>query len=269
MDSELNWPAVIAAGCGLVVAFYLLIPWLIFVTQRMTGDPQIVFFDEQEHPPPKRVARYLEETGEALLGLGYEPYPCIALPDPMPNVRAITQLWIQPDRRDAALVSAIFGVSHQAAASQQIYYTEFLSRFASDDVSLIQTNNAQSVSAFPDLPNELTFRFPNVKSILQLDRLHQKLVERDAPRARRIVSLHDQFHGDQEAYIRWALVHSYRQQEGTGYLIHDEAGNFWRPTVKGAYLMTWSQLWPMSMMLRQRMKRRARQLLQELNESEE
>src|SRR5438128_241829 len=120
MENELNWPAILVAGGGAVIAFYLLIPWLIFVSQRMTGDPKIVFFDEQEHPPPKRIARYLEETGEELMGLGYEPYPCIALPNPMHNVRAITQLWIQPERRDAALVSAIFGVSNGSTASHQV-----------------------------------------------------------------------------------------------------------------------------------------------------
>lgn len=266
---DVKWVAVIIAGGGLVASFYLLIPWLIYSSQRMTGDPEIVLFDPEERRPPKRIARYLQETGETLLGLGFEPQPCVALPDPMPNVKAVTQLWIHPDRRDAALVSAIFGVSPQVPKSQQIYYTEFLSRFASEDVRVIQTNNVGTVSAFPDLPNELTFRFPMVKSVAQLERLHRKVVERHEPRARRIVSLTDKFKGDLEAYIRWVLIDSYRKQEGTGYLVRDDGCNFWRPTVKGAYLMTWSQLWPMSMILKLRMKARARQLLHELNESPE
>lgn len=267
MSHELNVPAILIAGCGLVAAFYLLIPWLIFASQRMTGDPEVVLFDPEERRPPKRIARYLQETGETLLGLGFEPQPCIALPDPMPNVKAIVQLWIHSERKDAALVSAIFGVSPQVPKSQQVYYTEFLSRFAADDVRVIQTNNVASVSAFPDLPHELTFRFPMVKSVSQLERLHRKLVERHEPQARRIVSLTDKFRGNLEAYIRWVLVDSYRKQEGTGYLVHNEDGNFWRPTVKGAYLMTWSQLFPISTILKLRIKSRAQQLLQELKET--
>lgn len=267
MSHEIQWVAVIIAGCGLVASFYLLIPWLIYSSQRMTGDPEIVLFDPKERPPPKRTARYLEETGETLLGLGFEPQPCVALPDPMPNVKAVTQLWIHPERQDAALVSAIFGVSPQVPTSQQVYYTEFLSRFDSEEVRVIQTNNVGTVSAFPDLPNELSFRFPMVKSVGQLERLHRKLVERRQPQARRIVSLTDKFKGNLEAYIRWVLIDSYRKQEGTGYLVRDDGCNFWRPTVKGAYLMTWSQLWPMSMILKARMKARGWQQLRELNES--
>ncbi len=264
-----QWPRLIVAGSILVAGFYLLIPWLIYFTQRMNGEPQIVLFDETKNRPPSRVAEYLDDAGETLLGLGFEPSPCVALPDPMPNVRAITQLWIHPERRDAALVSAIFGVSAEAAGNIQTYYTEFLSRYASDDVTLIQTNNAQMISAFAPLSNELTFRFPQVTSVRQLDRLHRKLTERHAPSGRKVVSLHDQHHGDLQAYIRWALIDSYRKQEGTGYLVFQEAENSWRPTVKGAYLMTWSQLWPMSMLLKWRMHHQARHLIRNLTDDED
>lgn len=268
LDSH-NWPAIIVAGLGTVAAFYLLIPWLIFATQRMTGDPKIVLFDPEKSPPPETVARYLEETGETLLGLGFEPQPCIALPDPMPNVRSISQLWIHPQRRDAALISAIFASNQGGGNSMQTYYAEFLSRFESEDVSLIQTNNADMVNAFAEIPGELTFRFPMVKLLSRLDRLHRRLVELHAPSGRKFVSLTDRHHGDMSAYIRGVLVDSYRQQEGTGYLVYDEARNSWRPTVKGAYLMTWSQLWPMSMILKTRIHARARQLLRDFNDGEE
>lgn len=264
-----QWPRLIVAGSILVAGFYLLIPWLIYFTQRMNGDPRIVIFDESKNRPPKRVAEYLEDAGETLLGLGFEPSPCVALPDPMPNVRAIAQLWIHPERRDAALVSAIFGVSKETAGNLQTYYTEILSRFASEDVTLIQTNNAQMISAFAPLPNELTFRFPQVKSVSQLDRLHRKLTERHAPGGRKVVSLDDQHHGDLQEYIRWALVDSYRKQEGTGYLVFQEAGNYWRPTVKGAYLMTWSQLWPMSLLFQWKMQRQAQRLMRDLSADED
>lgn len=254
----------IVAGLGVVVGFYFVIPLLIYATQRMNGDPKIVIFDGELHRPPQRVADYLDETGEALMGLGFEPYPCVALPDPMPNVRAICQVWIHPARRDAALVSAIFGMSKETSGAIQTYYAEILSRFADDDVSLIQTNNASAVSAFPEAPGERTFRFPQVSSVGKLDRLHCRLVERYGPSRRKVVTLLDQFGGDLERYVRWALVDSYRKQERTGYLTFSEEGGCWRPTVKGAYLMTWSQLWPMSAILKHRIRREAQRLLREL-----
>lgn len=145
-----------------------------------------------------------------------------------------------------------------------MYYTEFLSRFDADEVALIHTNNTTMIGSFPDLPNELAFRFPQVKDIQRLDRLHQKLVDRHAPSARKIVSLYDRHEGRVVSYIRSVLLDGYRKQEGTGYLVYREYGNYWRPTVKGAYLMTWALLWPMKAILLGRMYRRARQLLREL-----
>jgi hypothetical protein len=228
-----------------------------------------VLFDFDEKPVPPKTRDYLDDCGEALLGLGYEPQSCVALPEPMPDVVAIGQLWIHPERKDAALVSAIFGTNPGVASPMQTYYTEILSRFTSEDVAVIQTNNAQMVSSFPDLPNELTFRFPMVTSLNTLDRLHQKLVKQHAPPAKKIVSLTDEFRGDMTKYVRAVLVESYRKQEGTGYLRYNADRNFWQPTVKGAYLMTWGQLWPMSAILKSRIKSRATQLLRELGHGEE
>lgn len=269
MDGDINWGAAAIAFCGVVAAFYLLMPWLVFGTQRMNGDPQVVLFDMEKKRPPARVAEYFEETGEALLGLGYEPQPCVALPDPMPNARALVRLWVHPERRDAALVSAIFGTSEETIQKLQLYYTEFLSRFDADDVTLIYTNNSTMISSFPDLPNELAFRFPQVEDIARLDRLHRKLVDRHAPAARKIVSLNDQHQGRVVSYIRSVLLDGYRKQETTGYLVYREYGNYWRPTPKGAYLMTWAQLWPMKTILLQRIYRRARRLLRELEAGDE
>ena len=111
-----DWPRWSTAALILVAGFYLLIPWLIYHTQRMNGDPRIVIFDAEENRLPPGVAEYFDDCGESLLGLGFEPYPCVALPDPMPNVRAICQVWVHPERRDATLVSAIFGVARRTPA---------------------------------------------------------------------------------------------------------------------------------------------------------
>jgi hypothetical protein len=263
MEHDLSWPNLVFAAVSLLAAFYLLVPWLIYFSQRMNGNPRVVLFDLEQTPPPERIAAYFEDAGESLLGLGFEPYSCVALPDPMPNVRALCQVWVHAERRDAALVSAIFGIASNGPGMETCY-TELLSRFTDDDLAAVQTNNATMVSAFPVLPNERTFRFPQVRSIGELDRLHRRLLEREAPASRKTVTLLDQFHGDLVAYFRWALTESYRKQESTGYLRRREEADHWRPTVKGAYLMTWSQLWPMSAIARARIRGHGRRLQQEL-----
>lgn len=264
MDSDVTWPAFgVVAVTGLAL-YYLLTPWLIYTQQRMTADPRVVMFDLDQQRPPERTAKYLEEAGETLLGLGYEPSPCVALADPMPNVRAVLQVWIQPDQRDAAMVSAIFGVNPYPGGNISIHYVEFFTRFASDEVAVVQTNNTATLSAFPARPSDLTFKFPQVTNVGRLERLHQKLVDRHAPASRKVVALVDQFHGDLKAYLRHVLTDGYRHQETTGYLRYDDYGCCWRPTLRGAYLMAWGQMWPMIALRTQRMLHRSRRLLAEL-----
>ena len=263
LELALRW---LTAALLLVPAFYLLVPWLIYCTQRMNGYPEIVPVDMSK-PLPKKVTKYLRETSRDLTNLGYESQPCVALPNPMPNVVAIIQLWIHPQRQDAALVNMIFGVSDQPNTGLNTFYTEFLTRFDDEQVTVIQTNNTTQLNAFPDLPNELSFRFPMVRDITQLDRIHQKLVQQHGPQARRLISLYDLYEGDLTKYIRGILVDSYRKQEGTGYLQYDENHGQWRPTVWGAMLMTWGQLWPMTTLQHRRIRQRAEQLLVELGET--
>lgn len=265
VETVFRW---LPAAVLLIPAFYLLVPWLVYCTQRMNGDPEIVPVDMSK-TLPKKVTKYLRETSRDLTSLGYESHPCLALPNPMPNVVAVVQLWIHPHRQDAALVSMIFGVSDQQTATINLFYTEFLSRFDDARVSLIQTNNTGQLGAFAELPEELTFRFPMVTNITQLDRIHQKLVQQHAPRARKLISLYDQYEGSLLKYVRGILVDSYRKQEGTGYLQYDENRNNWRPTVWGAMMMTWSQLWPMTIIQHARIRSKATQLLDELGETVE
>lgn len=253
----------------LIAAFYLLMPWLVYSSQKMNGHPKLVPFDLDKKKLPKRVEKYLRETGDALTGLGFEPQPCIAMPDPLPNVTAITQLWTHPRETSAALVSLIFGMETEPGANLSIFYTEFINRYHDEEFTLIQANNSSERGAFPNLTNELTFRFPQVKDIEQLHRLHRALVERHQPNLRPYVSLFETYEGDVLKYLQGILVEGYRQQEGTGYLFHDAENDQWRPTVKGAYMMTWGLLWPMSAWIRARMRRQAARLLAELGETVE
>lgn len=258
---------IVSIFVGLVVAFYTLLPLLVLFNQKMDGNMQLIVYDSENKRPPKRAAKFMAEVSESLKDMGFDEHPIIALPSPMPNVMAVCQLWINPRTRDAALVSAIFGDADQGDANSSTLYVEYLSRFQNEEISLIQTNNTQQVSAFAPIPEELTFRFPQVQDPEELYQLHCKLLERHAPNSRKLLSLEDQFAGDLEAYVRWAITDSFRKQEGTGYLVQKEA-DLWMPTVKGAYMMTWSQLWPMNAYIKQSIRRKADRLLAELGEGD-
>jgi hypothetical protein len=260
---------VLLISLSLVALFYLAIPLLIYFTQKHNDHPQVCIYDIDENPPPADAEHYLRDTGAALERLGYEPQPHIALPDPLPNVRCLIQLWIHPQRTDAALISLVFGLTAQQQPIQSLFYTEFLSGFREGHPILIQTNNSTQLGSFPAMPDERTYCFPQVGSIEQLERIHRKLVDRDQPRAAKLISLYDRYGGDIERYATGILSDTYRKQAPNGYLKLDAASGYWKPTIKGAYLMTWGLLWPMSQIGMARVRRQANTLLRELDERPE
>jgi hypothetical protein len=176
----------------------------------------------------------------------------------------VLELYVHDEDREAALVSAIYGITAQERPLE-MRYVEFMAQFAGGDVRVVQTNNTSEVGSFPPLPQDLTFRFPHVADLDRLYRLHRALVRRHAGRQRRGLRVVEDFGGDATAYFREVVFRkAFQDQESTGYLRYNAVQDCWQPTLKGAYLMTWRELWPIKPMIRARVRRRGLRLEREL-----
>ena len=72
-----------------------------------------------------------------------------------------------------------------------------------------------------------------------------------------------EYGGNALRYVAKAVLEeTFRDQVGTGYLAEESTG--FRPSVKGAWIMAWQELWPIKSIRRQRERRRAERLLAEL-----
>ena len=251
-----------------IACYWLLPPLLILATQRMEASPQIVEYDREQTPPPRPVARYFQEKHEGLEACGFRRLSSILLPNPLPNVRAVLELYVHDRNSDAALVTAIFGVSN-VAPPMQARYVEFIAQFRGHDVTMIQTNDNREVSAFPDSPGEPTFRFPHVKDVQKLYALHQALVERHGGGARKYLAVLDEFRGDVAEYLQVRVLReAYERQVQNGFLRYDEARDCFVPTFTGAYRMTWKLLFPVKQLIQARYRNEGRRLEQQLGVSE-
>jgi hypothetical protein len=67
--------------------------------------------------------------------------------------------------------------------------------------------------------------------------------------------------GDEIHALSTSFTKTLMRQVEFGYLYLDEAANVFRPTVKGAILMTWKIAWPTGMIKRALIRRKARQLM--------
>jgi hypothetical protein len=262
-----SWPLIIPIFMivGLAIAYYFFTPLLILKTQRMNEDFDILPWDPLETPPPDSISRFFQENENLLIEAGFRGMGSYLLPNSTPNTQAVVRFYVHDENRDAALVSAVFGFVPDGSMLMQVNYMEFESRFASDNLNVVQTNNSPLASHFARLPEELSFRFPQVSDTLRLYRLHRLLVKIHAPIERKILTVIEKYGGDAVKYLaNEVLLDAYRKQEGTGYLRYSLAERCWRATIKGAYLMTWKLLWPIKQIRLAQMRRRAFQLEREL-----
>jgi hypothetical protein len=263
----LDWMDLAPLGFWLLVgggAYFVVPPLLILFTQKMAASPQIVEYDATTSTPPPLIADYFARCAVGLQASGFRRLSSVALPDPVPNVRAILELYVHEANRDAAMVSAVFGIAPNTP-TLQTRYVEFISEFHAHELQMIQTNNNLEVGAFPELPDAPTFRFPQVADAERLYRLHRELVERHARAATKSVPVLDEFHGNVTEYLRTKVLReSYERQVATGYLRYNRDRDCYVPTVVGAFKMTWKLMWPAKPIIQNRYRHNGRRLEEEL-----
>ena len=152
------------------------------------------------------------------------------------------------DRRANDFASINSMVTAKGTAS----YFEFSSRFSNGLV--FETNNNRFLPLTPSSPDARVFRFPAINNVQALFETHRQLLQKYAagqwaqgePRGQEIQRL-----------VR--VVENYGPRHTRiGYMYPAEGGRSYRLTWKGAFLMTWRGLWPISP-LRNQLQRHAMQ----------
>jgi hypothetical protein len=147
-------------------------------------------------------------------------------------------------------------VPGQSAQLQQ-KHIEYTTRFT--DGSLVDTNNSEELGAFAPVETRHTVSLPWVKDVGRLYHIHQAVVDQVA--AGKTKSWRD---ADPAVYFHEAMLEEMIVQLDTGYLFREPGDGDFRPTIKGAILMTYKNLWPITSLLKARRKRKGERLLQEL-----
>lgn len=235
----LPWVAVVAV-CVLLLP-YVLGPILIRATLKQSAVPEVATFEPDNPRIPKAVARHFAQVTEELQGEGFEVVQGLVLPEQTPNVKAFILMFANRKERDAAIATAMY-VDGLEGRKLQTAYVEIVSRF--HDGQLIQTNNTSELGAFPPRPGHTTIQLPMVQEAARLYRLHHALADEHGSRTDKTLRLDDEFHGDAAAYLEAAIVEELEAQLDTGYMYLSRSESAFRPTMKGAFLMTWGMLWP-------------------------
>src|SRR5262249_41437145 len=129
-----------------------------------------------------------------------------------------------------------------------------------DTGEVFDTHNAKELMPFPPDPNHVRTQVPMLTDLRKLYDLHQFVINKHAIRGRKILFAP----GEELSYIaRYAIELPYEEKAARGWMYYDQASDAYRPTVRGAYRITWGLLPPFKTIRISALNREAAAVLQE------
>ena len=255
-------PPLVALTClgvlALLVVSLPLLPWVlgpILIRRTCRLSPEVAFqpFDPDDPETPAVVRESIAETGRALAGEGFTPRAHLLTENESPHGLAFLTLFENRPARVLARLLTLYAGRGKAMKRRTLLAvsTEFT------DGTEIATNNSRTLSNSPPCPWRTILNLPDVQDARELYRLHTEAVADLAPRSEACAPVE----GDPAAYQRAYTNRERARFVECGYLYLDPEAECYRATWKGAVLMAWKLLWPVSAIRRARLRRRAEELL--------
>jgi hypothetical protein len=219
---------------SLVVLPYVIAPLVVRFANKQSARPQIEQVGADAFGP--ELAAYFARFAACLAPQGFAPAAYFRVTDAAGGTQARVFILINESSRESAAASEV--EAKGAAKSFVQRYAEFCTDFVNGDE--IATHNSGIAFVYKPHPKKRQFRFPGVQHPLALYRAHRSLVDRHRPAAEPFIPTR----GTEHLHLAHSFEKTYRRQAEFGYLFLDEAAGVYRPTLKGAILMSWKLAWP-------------------------
>ena len=223
---------------------------------RHPAQPHFEPYDPGRHRVPDWATAFLDETVSALRPAGFDGAARFVESTWARHVTTCVAMLPNAQARDAAMAASLY--TSQRPTARRVCYTEFTARLA--DGRRLVTNNNATPSVYPAVPGTVVTQLPQVRDPGRLHRIHQLLAGRERAAGKEPLPAD----GDWAGRLSEALTRTMQEQTRTDYMYFDTAQSAYRPTWKGAVLMSWKLLPPMRQYRSARLRRRAARLLAEL-----
>ena len=137
-------------------------------------------------------------------------------------------------------------------------YIEFITR-CSEQMQIDTNSNATAPVLFP-VPQHHVFRFPQIRDVFTLYRVHRMLVTEIARGALPVLPPA----GEEIAELKRRLDRYGPWQTQRGYMYLERNGEYYRLTWKGAILGAWRSVWPIPLIRGWRQRRKNQAILKRL-----
>ncbi len=250
----------VGAVLAALAAFpYVVGPVLIKFTQRMRANPNLQSFDPVEEPPPGEVAAFFAKNVAEFESVGFRVVDYVLLLDHVPNVTGLFVLVENRESNDLAIAALVYAMQESPMGSKirlRNQHVEFSTELV--DGSEIDTNNNDIESCFSSVPHKRVLQFTETLDAARLFRYHQLAIDEFGSASKRPLPPTEELLDEVGKGIHKEMA----DQVPTGMLYLDRSGEYFRMTWKGAILMTWKNLWPVTALRRAGRARRARSLIE-------
>lgn len=222
----------IILGASIFIPF-VVVPVVVLFTFRMPARPE--FSPLAPGGYPAGALDYFNRNSSDLEREGFSVIGDAVQTGFVPNVTTYIRLLVNRKAGDAAMCAwAETQVGHTKKTHK---YVEFCTEFSSNIE--INTNNSRTPPAFKNIPEKKLFQFPQIQDIHQLYEIHKRETANFTDRFTRKV-LPPQ--GREIEHLSTSMTKDLDRQVKTGYLFFDRSANVYRPTPKGAFLMTMNSI---------------------------
>lgn len=248
------------AGAAVVALGYLL-PLVVgalavYHLSRMESLPRF----EQRSPRsmPDEVQEFFADCVPRLVAEGFEPVGYYHLLGMVSNIETFVALLHNRAAGDAAAVISGYSTNPDAPPMSN-HIVGFATEFA-DNTSVNVTNDSMPQLFAPDARN-VHYKFPGMQDFTRLYRAHRALVARHAPGRSGILPTE----GWEAVNLSTSWNRDLVRQVELGLYREDDADGTFRPTLRGAFVMTSKCLWPVKNVRAARLKTRAAATLKSLD----
>jgi hypothetical protein len=204
---------------------YVFAPLYIMATQKMSVNPKVEPIGEILAPALAPVVRQVE-------ALGFENVGYFVVIGLAANVTGTLAYLVHRTNGDSAIVISM------VSPLKTVNMIEFATRFA--DQSAITTGNSGTVGSFKRPKNKPVFHYPYIQDPKRLYAIHQ-----GAMRTLNFGAAKDPpARGHEAERLIEGMQREMADQVPVGILRRDEQSGAYRPTLYGAFYMTWGQLPP-------------------------
>lgn len=258
-EGPLKW--IILGILGIGGLFYGLVPLLILGNFKLEANPRVVKFDLDEYEWPPEAEQLFRQASSTLEGLGFEVAECFFLPSVIENVKTAGVLMVNREQRDCAMIAAMYGTPVREGSLKSMF-VEFGS--GGPDGQSYDTSNTDQLSAFPTPDRKTVFHLPRVQDAADLYLIHQAIMQRDGITvSSKTFKLDSEYGGDVIELLQASMRQEFSDAADEGYLKRTNEIHY-RPTIKGAFLMVWKELWPWKLVRRHQRDQKAAELIEEL-----